>query len=82
MSYSRFGWDGSNVYVFDDTRGGTTCCWCALHPEIGEDFNVATHAEMVDHMREHIAAGHTVPSYVIPELESTPDGVPMAQDRP
>lgn len=28
MSYCRFGWDGSDVYVFLDYRGCLTCCGC------------------------------------------------------
>jgi hypothetical protein len=69
MSYCRWS-ERSNVYVYDDVSGGTTCCGCALNRG---SLNVATHAEMVAHLREHIAAGHLVPDDVIPELEATPD---------
>lgn len=30
MSYARFGWDGSDVYVFGNTDGKYECCGCAL----------------------------------------------------
>ena len=29
MSYARFGWDGSDVYVFTSSRG-IECCMCVL----------------------------------------------------
>ena len=30
MSYARFGWDGSDVYVFGNTDGQYECSGCAL----------------------------------------------------
>lgn len=30
MSYARFGWGGSDVYVFFNTGGYYECCFCAL----------------------------------------------------
>lgn len=30
MSYARFGWDGSDVYVFLHYQGFFTCCACSL----------------------------------------------------
>jgi hypothetical protein len=33
-----------------------------------------TTLEMVDHMKEHIAAGHAVPDHVIPALEEESRG--------
>lgn len=35
MSYARFGWGGSDVYVFGDVDGHLTCCACFL--QIAED---------------------------------------------
>lgn len=32
MSYCRFGWDGSDVYVYADYRGQFCCCACSLNP--------------------------------------------------
>jgi hypothetical protein len=69
VSYCRWGPD-SDVYVYDDASGGTTCCACPLN---NGSFNVATHAEMVNHLHEHIAAGWKVPDGVIDDLLATPD---------
>lgn len=30
MSYARFGWDGSDVYVYMDVNGYLNCCMCLL----------------------------------------------------
>lgn len=30
MSYARFGWDDSDVYLFFNTDGKLECCFCAL----------------------------------------------------
>lgn len=30
MSYARFGWDGSDVYVYADVGGAIVCAACAL----------------------------------------------------
>ena len=30
MSYARFGWDGSDVYVFGNTHNFYECCGCIL----------------------------------------------------
>lgn len=30
MSYARFGWDGSDVYVFLNVAGYFSCCGCQL----------------------------------------------------
>lgn len=30
MSYARFGWEGSDVYVYLDVDGYLTCCGCVL----------------------------------------------------
>lgn len=70
MSYCRFGWDGSDVYVYDDTSGGTTCCACLLsHSRI----NLATHADMIAHLERHREAGHEVPQYAIDDLRESQD---------
>lgn len=37
VSYARFGWDGSDVYVYADTSGGITCAACALGGPVVED---------------------------------------------
>lgn len=67
MSFARWSED-SDVYVFDDVRGGTTCCACNL---ADGDFN-GTRAQMIDHLREHVAAGHAVPADIFTALAGTP----------
>lgn len=64
MSYCRFGWDGSDVYVYSGPDG-YECCGCKFK----NGFVSLPKAEaMADHLREHIAQGHTVPDGVIPEI--------------
>lgn len=78
MSYARFGWDNSDVYVYYDTGGYYNCCACALRPStrpenlLGvESFHCQTKAEMIAHLiDEHRAAGHTVPDDCIEELRA------------
>ncbi len=43
MAFARFGQD-SDVYVYEDSRGGFTCERC---PNVGEEFRCATATEMV-----------------------------------
>lgn len=49
---------GSNVYVFENTGGYIECCGCSLERP---DAMVKTEAEMEEHLRRHVAAGHHVP---------------------
>ena len=58
----------SALYIYSDVQGGITCCGCCLND--GGEFNVPTAAEMVAHVREHIAAGDAVPDFVIPRIEA------------
>jgi len=68
VSYVRWG-PTSDVYVFDVTDGGTACCACDLNE--GMTLMVDTHAEMIHHLRRHLAAGQKVPEDVIPALAET-----------
>lgn len=80
MSYVRWSsigrpWDyDSQLYIFDDVGGGTTCCGCLLDTEgdswRGDMDSNPLHPETVAHVREHIAAGHEVPDFVIPRLQA------------
>lgn len=75
MSYCRFGWDDSDVYVYSDVAGGWTCCACQLNtPAPGRIFppsaNLNTPGEMAAHLRKHRDAGHTVPDYAIADLDA------------
>ena len=84
MSYVRWSspghpWDyDSDLYIYDDVHGGTTCCACLLTDSEGgwngdRDGDPA-HPETVAHVREHIAAGHRVPDFVIARLADPENG--------
>lgn len=70
MSYCRFGWDGSDVYVFGTTlQTGAEmieCCGCALMQ--GRFYYAKTALEMIQHLAEHKGAGHFVPTDAIMRL--------------
>ena len=66
MSYARFGWEGSDVYVYLDVGGYLACCGCCLSDYWRHDDT----ASMIAHLREHQAAGHHVPEETIAELEA------------
>jgi hypothetical protein len=69
VSYARFGQQESSVYVYMHVDGWLECCWCDLLTE--EDcFQAYSTAAMVAHLREHEAAGDTVPAGVTAELEA------------
>ena len=67
MSLCRFGWDGSDVYVFYDVGGFINCCGCRLHDG---SFHAGTEQQMIDHFREHEKAGDHVPPDVFEALSS------------
>jgi hypothetical protein len=66
MSYSRFGCDGSDVYIFPSDRG-LECCVCPL-TSTRQSFVCRTIREMEEHVEAHRAAGQFVPESVIPEI--------------
>lgn len=68
MSYARFGWDDSDVYVFLDGRW-LECCGCSLRHN-GQFYSTSN---MLDHLEEHRAAGHTVPESCIERLKADAD---------
>lgn len=88
MSYVRWSsighpWDyNSSLYIYDDVRGGTTCCGCPLSDDDdvwngswnGDRNGDPTHPETVAHVREHIEAGHDVPDFVIERLSDPGNG--------
>jgi hypothetical protein len=63
VSYARFAED-SNVYVFASVGGWIECCWCCL----GGPERYDTTQEMLDHLAEHVIAGHLVPDYCTERL--------------
>ncbi len=62
MSYARFGWGGSDVYVFMHVGGFLECCMCFLddHQDEGS-FQANSTQTMIDHLNKHELAGHTIP---------------------
>ena len=68
MSYIRFGWEGSQVYIYEHVNGYIECCGCFLGEkgeEEGRYFrrsqNFSTGAEAAKHIIDHLEAGHVVP---------------------
>lgn len=65
MSYARFGWDDSDVYVFLSSHG-LTCQNCMLLDEDAlSSFNASNTKDMVTHLKKHTKAGHNVPGDTI-----------------
>ena len=67
MSVVRFGEGGSDVYVYPTSGlpGQWECCGCYIHTP---RFNCSTVDEMADHLRQHLATGDIVPSFVFDRL--------------
>lgn len=63
MSYCRFAWYGSDVYVFESERG-IECCGCHLDG----DFVCGTPEEMIVHLGRHRRVGEFVPLFAIERL--------------
>jgi hypothetical protein len=77
VSYARFGWDGSDVYVYLDVAGSICCCACRLNePEQWKDGDplfppseyLLSTDDAIEHLRRHTEAGHTVPDTAVPNL--------------
>ena len=60
MSWVRWSPE-SQLYIYDDVRGGITCCGCCIY----DDFNCETEKEMAAHILEHVKARHLVPDRVV-----------------
>lgn len=60
MSYCRWGWDGSDVYVFESSSGFVCCC--------GPGCESKTPEEMIVHLASHRRNGGFVPAYAIEGL--------------
>jgi hypothetical protein len=65
MAYARFGWRDSDVYVFCNVSGYLDCCACSFD----EESRFTSTDAMIEHLRRHIAAGHTVPEDTFVGLE-------------
>jgi len=76
MSYCRFGWEGSDVYIYASVGGWIECCACSLQPTrkseflgfINESFKAYDTQQMIDHIKQHREKGERVPDYVEEEL--------------
>ncbi len=68
MSYARFGWDGSDVYIYLSVGGWIECCACILSHEDWEPFHAGDTQTMIDHLKKHQLSGHHVPEYVFERL--------------
>lgn len=66
MSYCRFGWDNSSVYIFENVSGWLECCGCGLDRDIKWDYRDI--AEFLAHLDEHEARGDVVPPTVRTEI--------------
>ncbi len=79
MSYARFGWDNSDVYIYEHVGGFIECCGCVLIEPEGEldifgFFHASTAREMLDHIDKHKAHNHHVPDDCIERIkEEHPD---------
>lgn len=62
MSFSRFGWEDSDVYVFEHVGGFIQCCGCWLEPgdKDGWFYDAKTPREMLSHLETHEIQGHNV----------------------
>ncbi len=64
MSVVRWS-ENSDLYIYYSDQG-IACCGCGANGN--HTIYCETEAEMIDHIREHIAAGDKVPAHVIPAL--------------
>lgn len=64
MSYARFGWGGSDVYVYLDVGGYLTCCGCSE-----SITRFLTTEDMLKHLEWHKQQGDTVPDDCIEDLK-------------
>lgn len=66
MSYCRFAWNGSDVYVYESAEG-IVCCGCFMD-EKNRHFVCKTEEEMIAHLGQHRRRGDFVPLYAIEGL--------------
>ena len=84
MSYARWGWDASDVYVFEAIDYMIECCGCDFttvkldkpytdmfgieHTHSTSSFFADTRGKMVEHLHNHIEKGDCVPQACIDDL--------------
>jgi len=66
MSYCRFGWDGSDLYMFEHV-GRFICCSACL---FDDPWIVELHSlgDALEHVHKHRVAGHNVPDGLEAEI--------------
>lgn len=60
MSFSRFGWDDSDVYVFEHVGGFIQCCGCQFAEKDYESYDAKTPRDMLSHLERHAKDGDNV----------------------
>jgi hypothetical protein len=77
MAYSRWGQEGSDLYIYMDTAGYLICTSCPLMPiaenakvKMNGSFHAYNTMDMIDHLGEHMDAGHNFPDSVITDILS------------
>lgn len=70
MSYCRFAWYGSDVYVYESDQG-FECCGCSLQER---GVTTDTPEAMIAHLAEHKRAGDFVPPFAIESLWADIEG--------
>ena len=70
MSYCRFAWDGSDVYVYEG-ENGFNCCGCWLNER---GFDCDTPEQMILHLAAHRRAGHFVPFHAVESMWNDIEG--------
>lgn len=68
MSYCRFSKD-SDVYMYAHYQGGIDCCACRLE---GRSVRLSDVVDALEHLQQHVDAGHKVPSYAVDQLAEEP----------
>ena len=67
MSYCRYGTDGSDLYIYEDTNNRKLCC-CGCCFTVAGDFYSGSPAVMLRHVRRHLRQGEHVPQHAIDQL--------------
>jgi len=69
MSYARWGWGGSDVYVYMHVGGFLTCTWCPLMEDQEElNFDTKSTQVMAAHLKRHELNGERVPNDIYQRL--------------
>lgn len=69
MSYARFGWDGSDVYVFRSKRA-LECCGCLLQQREYVDAPASLFGFHIRELGEHIEQEFTTTAGMLAHLEA------------